>query len=296
MYELIQVGENSFYMDCPSKVGFWRESGNAVWLIDSGSDRDAAKKVKKLLDAQGWTVKAILNTHSHADHIGGNQYLQNLYGCPVYAPGVECAFTRFPVLEPTLLYGGYAMKELQNKFLMAKASDAALLTPEVLPAGLELLPLPGHCYEMAGFRTDDGVVFLADCLSSEETLAKYQVGYLYDVGACLETLEMVKTLEASRFVPSHAAETTDIVSLAQANIDKVYEISDAILDLLTKPLLFEDLLAGVFRRFDLTMNLQQRMLLGSTLKSYLSWLKGLGKVDWVFENCRMLWKRTEEQT
>ena len=75
MYELVQVGENTFYMDCPSKVGFYRTGGNEVVIIDSGNDKDAGKKIRKILDAQGWQLKAIYNTHSHADHVGGNQYL-----------------------------------------------------------------------------------------------------------------------------------------------------------------------------------------------------------------------------
>ena len=47
MYECVQAGENTFFMDCPSRVGVYRD-GEAAWLIDSGSDKDAAKKVLKL--------------------------------------------------------------------------------------------------------------------------------------------------------------------------------------------------------------------------------------------------------
>lgn len=60
MYELLQAVENSFYRDCPTKVGFYRASPTEVVLFDSGSDKDAAKKVKRILDAQGWQLKAIL--------------------------------------------------------------------------------------------------------------------------------------------------------------------------------------------------------------------------------------------
>ena len=76
MYELIAVTENSYYIQSPAKIGLVRLNDTDVCLIDSGNDKDAGRKIKKLLDANGWTLKAIYNTHSNADHIGGNRYLQ----------------------------------------------------------------------------------------------------------------------------------------------------------------------------------------------------------------------------
>lgn len=46
---------------------------------------------------------------------------------------------------------------------------------------------------MVGFHTPDDVIYLADCISSRETLDKYQIGFIYDVGAYLTTLENVKS-------------------------------------------------------------------------------------------------------
>ena len=70
MYELYRLGECSWYIDCPAKIGIYQPNEKEVYLIDSGNDKDAGKKIKKILDAQGWTLKGIINTHSHADHIG----------------------------------------------------------------------------------------------------------------------------------------------------------------------------------------------------------------------------------
>lgn len=290
MYELVKVTENTFYMESPAKVGIVKTSASDVVIIDSGSDKDAAKKIKKILEEQGWNLKAIFNTHSHADHTGGNNYLQAQTGCKIYAPGIDCAITENPVLEPTMLYGGFAMEELRNKFLMAKESVVEKLTPAVLPEGMEIIELPGHSYSMVGFKTADDVIFLADSLVSESTLEKYQISFLYDVDAYLKTLENIKTFRATCFIPAHAAQVLDIVPLAQKNIDKTYEIIDKIKSILLNPLTFEELLAEVFRTYNLNMTIQQRMLVGSTVKSYLSYLKNAGQINYYFENNLMYWK------
>ena len=292
MYELIQVAERSYYIQSPAKIGLVKLNEQDVCLIDSGNDKDAGRKVRQLLDTNGWRLTAIYNTHSNADHIGGNKYLQGQTGCKIYAPGIDCAFTRHPVLEPSFLYGGYPCKELRHKFLMAQESDAQELTQESLPEGFEIIPLPGHFFDMVGFRTPDDVVYLADCLSSRETLDKYQIGFIYDVAAYLKTLEMVKSLQAKVFVPAHAAASEDIADLAQYNIDKVLEIADKIIGICKEPLCFEAILQRLFTDYGLTMNFEQYVLVGSTVRSYLAWLKDTGRVNGLFENNMLLWQRT----
>lgn len=292
MYELIQVSEQSYYIQSPAKIGLVRLNDRDVCLIDSGNDKDAGRKVRKLLDANGWKLTAIYNTHSNADHIGGNQYLQRQTGCKVYAPGIDCAFTRSPILEPSFLYGGYPFKELRHKFLMTQPSDAQELTADALPEGFRMIPLPGHFFDMVGFRTPDDVVYLADCLSSRETLEKYQIGFIYDVAAYLKTLETVKTMQAKMFVPAHAAASEEIAELAQYNIDKVLEIAEKIVTVCAQPLCFEEILQKLFADYELTMSFEQYVLVGSTVRSYLAWLKDTGRLNAFFENNRMLWQRT----
>lgn len=288
MYELIQAAEHTYYIESPAKIGLV-QTGDTVALIDSGSDKEAGRKVRQHLDARGLKLSAIYNTHSNADHIGGNQYLQRQTGCAVYAPGVEAAFTRDPILEPSFLYGGCPPKPLRHKFLLAQPSDVQVLDPKACP--LEVIPLPGHFFDMVGYRTEDDVVFLADCLSSRETLEKYRVSFLYDVAAYLDTLDRVAAMEAALFIPAHAAATEDIAPLARYNRDQVYAVAEDLLDLLAEPLVFEEVLRQLFRRYHLTMDFQQYVLVGSTVKSYLAWLLDGGRVTAAFDDCRLLWRK-----
>lgn len=291
MYELIQVAPHTYYIQSPAKIGVVETSDGHVVLIDSGNDKEAGRKVRQHLDRQGWTLDAIYNTHSNADHIGGNAYLAKQTGCALYAPGIEAAFTQHPILEPALLYGGYPMKALRHKFLLAQESDAQPLTPEPLPAGFELIPLPGHFFNMIGLRTPDDVVFLADCLSSQATLDKYQISYVYDVAAYLDTLERVKEMHAALFVPAHADATEDIAPLAQYNIDKVNEIAGHILDFCAAPHTFEEVLQHLFTSYDLAMTFEQYALVGSTVRNYLSWLLDSERLSATFTDNRLLWQR-----
>lgn len=291
MYELIPVAPHTYYIQSPAKIGVVETSDGHVVLIDSGNDKEAGRKVRQHLDRQGWTLDAIYNTHSNADHIGGNAYLAKQTGCALYAPGIEAAFTQHPILEPALLYGGYPMKALRHKFLLAQESDAQPLTPEHLPAGFELIPLPGHFFDMIGLRTPDDVVFLADCLSSQATLDKYQISYVYDVAAYLDTLERVKEMHAALFVPAHADATEDIAPLAQYNIDKVNEIAGHILDFCAAPHTFEEVLQHLFTSYDLAMTFEQYALVGSTVRNYLSWLLDSKRLSATFTDNRLLWQR-----
>lgn len=291
MYELIHARGNTYYIDCPAKMGLYVKDDAHAYLIDSGNDKEAGKKILKILQAHGWNLDAVIVTHSHADHFGGCAVLQERTGCKVYGSEIERAFMQHPILEPAYLYGGYPPKELRNKFLMAKPCTVLDICEETFPHEFTIIPLPGHYFDMIGVVTPDKVFFCADSLSGEHILEKYHVAVLYDVEAYLTTLETVETTDAELFVPAHAEPVTDIRELARMNAMKVEEIADQILELCGAGASFEDILAGLFVRYNLSMDCNQYVLVGSTVRSYLSYLHGKGLIDIMFADNRMLWAR-----
>ncbi len=293
MYELIQLSPRCYYIESPAKIGLVRLDGENVCLIDSGNDKDAGKKVLRHIEANGWRLTAIYNTHSHADHIGGNRFLQEKTGCRVYAPAIERDFTEHTLLESAFLYGGFPPKDLRHKFLYAQESTAEPLTDAVLPDGLSILPLPGHSFSRVGFSAPDGVCYIGDAVSSRETLEKYRVGFLYDIEAHLLTLEMLKSVKATCFVPSHAPAMEDIKPLLDVNINAVRETAERITAICQTPQCFEDVLARLFHDYGLDMSFQQYALVGSTVRSYLSYLKTAGRVDIRIRDGYLLWESTE---
>ena len=114
MYELIEVTNNNYYVNSPTKVGIYVSAPGEAWLIDAGSDKDAGKKVLRHAEAMGWKIQGILATHSHADHIGGAALIAQRTGCKVYASRAEIAFVERTEYEPALLWGGCPMQALRG--------------------------------------------------------------------------------------------------------------------------------------------------------------------------------------
>lgn len=288
--ELVKVGEKTYYIKNNTNIGIYKIDEENIYLIDTGNDKEAGRKILKIIEEQGWKVKGIITTHSNADHIGGNQIIQNRTSCKILANRIEKSFTEHPVLEPSFLYGGYPFKDLKNKFLLAKESTVEEIDNN-LPEGLEYFNLKGHFFDMIGIKTSDNIYFLADSLFSEETISKYHLFFIYDVKEFLNTLDYLETLDGNLYIPSHTEATNNISSLIRINRDKVFEITDKIYNLCEKEMTFEQILKSIFDSYHLVMNMNQYVLVGSTIKSYLSYLYDEEKISYEFKKNQMFWKQ-----
>ena len=286
--ELIRVGEKTYYIKNPTNIGIYKVDDENVFLIDTGNDKDAGKKILKIIEEQGWKVKGIITTHSNADHIGGNKVIQDRTNCEIYAYNIEKAFSENPILEPSFLYGGYPFKDLRDKFLLAKESKVTEIENN-LPEGLEYFTLKGHFFDMIGIKTSDNVYFLADSLFSEETILKYHLFFIYDVREFLNTLNFLETLDGKMYIPSHSEATEDISSLIKLNRDKINEIMNKIFEFCKDERTFEEVLKYIFDSYNLVMNSNQYVLVGSTIRSYLSYLCDENKLKYEFKENRMVW-------
>ncbi|HET7839806.1 MAG TPA: MBL fold metallo-hydrolase [Rectinemataceae bacterium] len=291
---LERLGGSTRVVRGPANVGlFEAEDGKAV-LIDSGNDDDSGRRLLRFCEAEGLKLSLIVNTHSHADHCGGNAFLQSHTACRIAATGPEAAIIETPVLEPSYLWGGYPLLPLRNKFLMAKPSRVTdPLTPpcDVPGTALKALPLGGHSYAMAGVMTPDRVFFAADSIASIDVIKKYHVFFLYDIAAQLETLDALEVLDADWIVPSHAEPSRDMASLIEVNRAKIVEIADFLVGSCAEPMTQEALLAGLALHYGIALNHQQFVLLGATVRSYLAWLGQSRLVSSRLEAGKLLFER-----
>ena len=288
--ELIQIGTNTYYLKNNTNIGIYKINESEVYLIDTGNDSDAGKKILKAISNQNWTIKGIINTHSHADHIGGNKIIQDRTKTDIYANNLEGAIINNPILSPSQFYGAYPFKEFQNKVFMAEKSTVTKSVAD-LPKCLEYFKLPGHSLDMIGIKTPDDIYFLGDSLISSLTINKYHLFYIYNVEEYLNTLDYLSTLKGKLFIPSHTEPLQDITDLINLNRNKIKEVYNTILQICTTNQNYENILKEIFNYYHLHFNLTQYLIIGSTLKAYLSYLYTNNKLKIILEDNQLLWEK-----
>lgn len=292
--EIRPLGPSVSYLPSGTNVGLWDGPEGSV-LIDSGNDADTGRVVLKAVESSGRRVAAVLVTHSNADHMGGAAFIASRSGASVYASRIEAAFCADPLLEPYAVWGACPPPELRNKFFVAPPVRASALEDGApLPAalaGARVVPLPGHFFAQRGFLAG-GVLFAADALFGEAFVAKHPVFFAHDVAAFLSSLDLIAGLGADIVVPSHGEPVRDGAALAALNRAAVERVASRVADACAASASFEDVLSSVCAAFGIELDWAQYALVGSTVRSYLVWLRGCGVLEAEFGGGRMLWRRS----
>jgi len=272
--------------------------GSGAILIDSGLDTQTAKKLKKGLDAIAQPLCAIIQTHAHADHFGGNAYL---LGCwpetQVYAPPLEEAVIRYPLLEPIYLNMGAAPPaDLRNKFLLAQSSRVDHLLPlegeiEIGSVPFSVLSLPGHSWQQVGIVCDD-ICFAADSYLGEDLLEKHKLPFLVDAHETIASLEKLLASRYKGYLPGHGPFTTSSQEAVSKNIDLHHKIYAEIEGLLQEESTLEEALARLCERLHIAIEDATGFVLFRT--AFMGYLVGLLKQERVvyrFVHNRWLWRK-----
>ncbi|MHA1941861.1 MAG: MBL fold metallo-hydrolase [Candidatus Hodarchaeales archaeon] len=295
--ELVEITDNVSYIANPVNIGVIKINRNTVVLIDTGLDDSTGKKILKLLDQNNLTVHSIINTHSHADHCGGNNVIQKKTGAILYAPEIESTFIQHTFLEPWYLYSGAApFKDLKNKFLTAKPSNVDNIIfqgQDFLPINglrLNVISLKGHSPNQIGIEVDS-ICFCADVVFSEELLEKHKIPFFSDIAQSLDSLNSIKEKNYSFHVPAHATPSKTINVLVNANKSKINDISNLILTSLSEPMTVENILKKLCTDLDFQISHPtQYHLLKTPLLAHLSYLYQNNQISHALRNNQLFWK------
>lgn len=293
---LISLASDAFYLPGAVNVGVVSNQNSDALLLDSGGDKNYGRHINKALKRANLNAVAILNTHSHADHYGGNDYLTRNLKIPVWAPEFEEAVLRYPYLEPMYLYGGAApLKALRNKWLEAKPSVVNHVY-EVKEAPLQIASFTlmrhvtsGHAVRQVALGVGD-VCYAADAFFGAEVLSKYEIPFVHDVAEQLDTLQRLLALPYEIFLPGHGQPTRDIATAVGANRAAIHRATEWVQDAVGAMATTSEVLHGVTARLNTPpSNLSTYFLMHSCVLAYLSYLTNLGEIEPLVENGALTW-------
>jgi len=130
IHEVLQVG----MLQCNCSV-FGDEQSREALVVDPGDNID---DVLEVVNRHGLTVKAIVITHAHIDHIGGAQKLKVATGAPVYMNLNDTALQKMMDVQASWL--GVRTAETVEIDAAAKDGDRIM----VGASEFHVLHTPGH--------------------------------------------------------------------------------------------------------------------------------------------------------
>ena len=295
------IAGRAHYLPGSNNLGIVLTGDGGAIAIDTGLDKDTGRSIRKALDQAQLTLRAIVNTHHHADHIGGNDYLvRNGAGITVYAPRLEAALIENPVLEPIYLNMGAApLNALRNKWLMAKgtAVDQIIDGERLTVAGVELevIALPGHSINQVGLAID-GVCFAADGFFGTAILQKHGIPYAHDVGAQLGSLDRLAARPELFYLPGHGdlTQRDGLEQVLAANQAAITRSTQLVREALAEP----GELTAVARRVQHALGLSlagipQYAIFVSAVAAHLSYLEAQGQARVELADAGMVWRSLE---
>ena len=272
-----------------------------IYFIDTGEDADFTQKLYEACENLFGkiSVKAVICTHAHADHIGGNAWIKEKTGCQIWATQAEKSCAETPQIQSLSFYGAFPLPELDTPYFRAPQClvDRVIEDGQKISCGsleFEFVPLPGHSFDMVGVLATDGegkkVFYAGDGIFCRSMLNRFWTPFIVDVSSFKKSTELVGKIKADFFVPSHGNVYDHAGELAELNLISTISNEKFIEEILAEPKTHEELLKIFADRSGMELRLAQFMLIGSTLRSYLTYLYKEGRVRWFFEDNKMLWQ------
>jgi glyoxylase-like metal-dependent hydrolase (beta-lactamase superfamily II) len=297
--QLQHVLDNVYYLPGASNIGLVIGAGQQALLIDTGVGERSGRQLLQLLDQRGLHLAAILNTHGHGDHAGGNAYLAEHTGARVYAPLHDGIVLRYPVWGTLCTFGGaepIAELSVPRFAPHSCAVDVTVTEGELEIAGVtvQVVPLPGHTGTHTGYIVDN-VFFIGDILAGEAELANAPISYAYSITKRLASLEKLRHYSCACYVLGHGPVERDITQLIERNIAQLNDVLSFIKAYLARGgAEANELLLAVCTKYGITIrNVREYYMLYPTLHSFLSHLNNCGEITHSVENNRLLWHTVE---
>lgn len=283
---LVLAKGNSFYCDSIFSIGVYIKDKMAI-LIDSGISKDLAKEIDKMLMQENIQVGAIINTHCHGDHCGGNAFFQQKYPqIKIFSTESERPFIEDPLMAPICFCGGAAPFEELKKCRPITPQQACNVTDIITPyqdqkinicgEAFEIITLPGHTRGMIAIRTPDNVLYCGDAIFGEDTFRKYPILFYTFIDDTLNSFKKLKSLIPSIDVTIiyHGGLIKDLLALIDEHEKRILETKNNVLSMLQEhPHSLEEITARIMQINKIPDDIISYTLTKTPLQAYIAELE-----------------------
>ena len=293
MFKLRHLKGNTYYFAGFAACGVYDLGNGEVILIDSADHRKSVSDLDKQLEQNGWRVKAIFNTHGHIDHVFGNEFFSEKYGCPIYANRIERSIATDPVIEGVYFFMATNLPRFEDERPSHFHAEVLPLTEDVLPEGFEFVELPGHSFDHVGFKTPDNVWFVGDAVLLPEIFDSYHLPLFLFPNVTIKTCRgILQELRGDYFVPAHVPPMTDIGEIARINAEKLEALKEYVFSLCGGRSV-EDILQTIDRERGLQLTDDRYAKMIMMLKAVLTSLMEDGRIANSIADGKMIYSRID---
>lgn len=233
---LRHVKGNTYIIGDKLSIPVFYLDDSTVVMLDSGTGYRERDIIKQYLDETGVTVRAVINSHAHYDHVGNDLYLRDRCGAELIINEIEAAVMKdYSTLTAyyitSLAYDWKAnLPDMKVEFDRTFTSEDRFI--DIGGAEFGLIHLPGHTAGHTGILTPDNILYVADAVAGEKVIDKAKLPTTLDWHTDLETKAILMDTEYDAYILAHGGLYSDIRPIVDYNIQRRQEKMNSLLDII----------------------------------------------------------------
>lgn len=286
----LKVKGNTYCIDTGmTYIPFYKINDKEIIMLDTGWKKGERDGIEKILESNSFKVAAIINSHSHSDHTGNNEYFKKKYNSIIAMPAFEALICSSET-NLKVYYGGQTLRSVREHYgHIVFKTDIKIEEDQdevtVCDINFRIIHTPGHSPDHICIITPDDVAYIGDALISYEVMRGAKIPYAYILSEDMKSKAKLYDLSCSKYVVAHKGVYENITKLIDDNIDFYESKAMTIYEVIDRPMTFEEIMKAVIKKLNIHINnIYKYYFIERMLKSYVEYLNDIEMLNLIMEN------------